>query len=71
MLEFHHVTPFAVGGATTVENLQLRCRSHNAHEADVFFGSDTDSVRTELLENADVLSPAGRTEPLVCSEPIR
>jgi len=35
--EFHHLVPFAVGGATTIENLQLRCRSHNAHEADVFF----------------------------------
>jgi hypothetical protein len=32
-LEFHHVIPFAAGGASDVENLQLRCRSHNAHEA--------------------------------------
>ncbi len=32
-LEFHHVTPFAAGGETTVENLQLRCRAHNAYEA--------------------------------------
>jgi len=38
-LEFHHVVPFAAGGATSVENLQLRCRSHNAHEAERFFGS--------------------------------
>ena len=27
-LEFHHAIPFADGGTTTVENLQLRCRSH-------------------------------------------
>jgi hypothetical protein len=37
-LEFHHVLPFAVGGPATVENLELRCRSHNAYEADRFFG---------------------------------
>ncbi len=32
-LEFHHVVPFAAGGPSTVANLQLRCRAHNAHEA--------------------------------------
>jgi hypothetical protein len=37
-LEFHHVTPYATGGPTTVENLELRCRSHNAYEADLCFG---------------------------------
>ena len=31
-LEFHHVLPFAAGGLTTVENLQLRCRAHNDYE---------------------------------------
>jgi 5-methylcytosine-specific restriction endonuclease McrA len=28
-LEFHHVEPYAAGGAATVDNIQLRCRSHN------------------------------------------
>ena len=37
-LEFHHVIPFSVGGQATVENIQLRCRRHNAHEARVFEG---------------------------------
>jgi HNH endonuclease len=32
-LEFHHVIPFAAGGATTEDNQQLRCRAHNAYEA--------------------------------------
>jgi hypothetical protein len=32
-LEFHHVVPFADGGAATAENIQLRCRAHNAFEA--------------------------------------
>ena len=37
-LEFHHVIPFADDGPTTAENLQLRCRAHNAYEAEVHFG---------------------------------
>jgi len=34
-LEFHHVVPFARGGAGTVENLELRCRAHNGYEAEL------------------------------------
>jgi HNH endonuclease len=37
-LEFHHVIPFAEGGETTSANLQLRCRAHNAYEAETHFG---------------------------------
>jgi len=37
-LEFHHVVPFAAGGPTTSDNLQLRCRAHNGHEAEKYFG---------------------------------
>jgi hypothetical protein len=37
-LEFHHVVPHAAGGETSVENLQLRCRAHNALEAERWFG---------------------------------
>jgi 5-methylcytosine-specific restriction endonuclease McrA len=33
-LEFHHVVPFARGGPTTAANLELRCRAHNAYEAE-------------------------------------
>lgn len=36
-IELHHVRPFAAGGEATVENIELRCRAHNAHEADLFF----------------------------------
>jgi hypothetical protein len=36
-LEFHHLIPYAVGGPATVDNLALRCRSHNAHEADLYY----------------------------------
>jgi hypothetical protein len=44
-LEFHHVVPFARGGATTIENIQLRCRAHNHHEAHQEFGSSSSIVR--------------------------
>jgi 5-methylcytosine-specific restriction endonuclease McrA len=37
-LEFHHVMPHADGGPATVENIQLRCRAHNAYEAEQWFG---------------------------------
>jgi hypothetical protein len=39
-LEYHHVVPYAVGGETTIANIQLRCRAHNGYEAAVFFGAD-------------------------------
>jgi len=37
-LEFHHVVPFADGGATDASNVQLRCKPHNAYEAEEWFG---------------------------------
>jgi 5-methylcytosine-specific restriction endonuclease McrA len=37
-LEYHHVVPFAAGGESSAENLELRCRAHNQHEADLYFG---------------------------------
>ncbi len=42
-MEFHHVRPFAVGGAPTADNIQLRCRRHNDYEARVFFGRTADA----------------------------
>lgn len=37
-IEFHHVEAYARGGPTTIGNVQLRCRAHNAYEADMEFG---------------------------------
>jgi hypothetical protein len=37
-LEFHHVVPYAAGGPTTADNLELRCAAHNRHEAEQYFG---------------------------------
>jgi len=43
-VEFHHVDPYGVGGEPTVENVGLRCRAHNAYEAEVFYGRSTQLV---------------------------
>jgi hypothetical protein len=37
-LEFHHLQPYSLGGEATLANVQLRCRSHNAYEARLWFG---------------------------------
>ena len=37
-LQFHHRIPFADGGPTTVDNLELRCAPHNSYEAERWFG---------------------------------
>ena len=79
-LEFHHMLPFADGGLTTVENLQLRCRAHNAYEAREYF--DLPLLRESSI--AYELGPAllcqfsssavlrlNRNQPLVLSEAFR
>jgi hypothetical protein len=38
-LEFHHLVPYAAGGEATIANLELRCRAHNAYEAEQYYGS--------------------------------
>ena len=53
-LEFHHVQPYAAGGAATAANLQLRCRPHNGYEASLFFGGEAPiRVREARLEYGD------------------
>jgi hypothetical protein len=47
-LELHHIVPFARGGQATVDNIELRCRAHNAYEAELSFGSFV--VREEPVE---------------------
>lgn len=65
-LEIHHVVPFAEGGPTTVDNLQLRCRAHNAYDAKAHFGSFLlrerwmmNSVRTEFAAGTTVVPGVG------------
>lgn len=37
-LEFHHLEPYSRGGEATADNISLRCREHNIHEAELVFG---------------------------------
>jgi hypothetical protein len=39
-LEFDQVDAFALGGATTVDKLRLRCRAHNMLHAETVFGRE-------------------------------
>jgi len=49
-LEFHHVRPYARGGQATTNNIELRCRRHNAYEAERDVGSwQRNSSRDELV----------------------
>jgi hypothetical protein len=52
-LEYHHVQPYAAGGAATAANIELRCRAHNAYQASLFF----------KLEREHVVGIPGRTLP--------
>jgi hypothetical protein len=38
LIEFHHRKPWIGGGPPTVDNIALRCRAHNSHEASRYFG---------------------------------
>jgi hypothetical protein len=40
MLEYHHEQAWALGGETSVENIALRCRAHNALAAEEDFGRE-------------------------------
>lgn len=44
-LEYHHVVPYAKGGASDAANLELRCRAHNALEAIREFGEASALLR--------------------------
>ena len=39
-VELDHITPVALGGQSTVDNLRVLCRNHNLHEARRVFGAD-------------------------------
>jgi hypothetical protein len=50
-LEFHHLHPYAEGGKATLDNIQLRCRTHNLHEMIEFYAP----VRKGLTEMYDTI----------------
>jgi hypothetical protein len=57
-LELHHVVPFAVGGAASTANIELRCRAHNLYEAELALGTfilreqpvDYNSIRSNQVD---------------------
>jgi 5-methylcytosine-specific restriction endonuclease McrA len=49
-LEYHHIVPYADGGQTTADNLELRCRAHNGYEAELWSGvAATPSMRERMM----------------------
>jgi len=58
-LEYHHVVPFASGGATTVDNVQLRCRAHNAYEGALAFGDWRRKIQVKEAKRG--ATPSGRS----------
>jgi len=52
-LEFHHVDAFGHGGKAMIENIALRCRSHNQYESRIEFGmhqEDRGQIEFRLYE---------------------
>jgi HNH endonuclease len=59
-LEFDHVDPVARGGEATVENLRVRCRTHNQFEAEAVFGVGFMSEKREAAMRAAAARRAKR-----------
>ncbi len=51
-LEYDHIEPFALGGASTVSGMRLRCRAHNQYEAEQRFGAEFMTARREAARRA-------------------
>jgi hypothetical protein len=63
-LEFHHVVPYAAAGPTSLENVALRCRAHNAYEAVQYFGParpGPSSFRPSAAATAAEMKRTGRS----------
>lgn len=62
-LEFHHVDAYALGGETTAANIALRCRAHNAYEAELVFGPRSPAVSERRETYAATLVWGSRFRP--------
>ena len=51
-LQFDHIVPVARGGQATVDNLRIRCASHNAFEAERTFGAEFMAGKREEARRA-------------------
>jgi hypothetical protein len=52
-LEFHHVHPYGAGGDASIGNIELRCRGHNAYEAELFYGVNRNDDRHGIVREPD------------------
>jgi hypothetical protein len=67
-VEFHHRVPWARSNEHTVDNIALRCRSHNQHEAELDFGTEhmarfRREAITENSRHEAVSRPRANTDP--------
>ena len=59
-VELDHIRPAALGGPSTVENLRILCRSHNALAAEHAFGREhMEACRNKAPRTGEVTSPSG------------
>ena len=58
LVEFHHGEPYGIGGESTIANIKLLCRAHNAYESERFYGRALSSRwRTLPGKSAPALPP--------------
>jgi 5-methylcytosine-specific restriction endonuclease McrA len=70
-LEFDHVVPVARGGASTLENLRLRCRAHNQLTAEQAFGAAFMQARRDQAQDAAAKARAEEVIPWLRALGIR
>ncbi len=59
-VELDHILPVALGGPSTVENLRILCRSHNALAAEHAYGREhMEACRNRAARTGKVASPGG------------
>jgi 5-methylcytosine-specific restriction endonuclease McrA len=61
-LEYDHIEPFALGGASTLDGLRLRCRAHNQYEAERQFGSAFMIAKREAAKREAAKREAAKRE---------
>ena len=68
-LEWHHVVPHGHQGPPTSDNISLRCRAHNAYEAELVFGKFAPTIARDPGPRYGSTSVESR--PLYGGQPLR
>ena len=69
MLEFDHIEPVARGGQSTVDNLRLRCRTHNQYAAELTYGREFMDAKIEESRRAAAKKRVQGNVLLGCAAP--